>query len=745
MTSIRWAALVLLVACNERVNPPTPAPANLDIIADLPANGVAGSSVGVFTVRVSDAAARPMSGVLVTFAASLGSAQTSPPADTTRADGTVSTAVALGTMPGGNQVSALVTGLPEVRSNVVAATVGGAATVTVSQRVVRITPALDSLPISATARDAFGNVIPGAITWTSRNPALVTPSPATNITIFARAMSRPGRTWIVASAGAASDSILVAVQEPGSSPCAFVTSPIVLAVGESLAMETTGLACVRADASAEYGVIAHYNSPVSSATTTVALAAFGVVPPPPAGAPATAALSSSGERDPQFETALRQREAAALASHVPGARAWQAMRQKSSMAALAAVSREGDVLNVNVNAFDFCSKPTTRTARVMAITSGTIMLEDISNPAGGFSAAEYREMAAAMDTLVLPVDTLAFGAPSDVDNNGRIGVLFTRAVNELTPRNSASGIVLGFFYGRDLLPRSSPFGSCPGSNVGEMFYVLVPDPEGEVSAPRSKAFIQGVVLSTIAHELQHLINASRRIYVNASPSVTEETWLNEGLSHIAEELLFYRVSGLGSRQNIGAGQLTDGLPARAVHDLYMRGNFGRLSQYLQSPESNSPLATNDDLATRGASWSLLRYIADRAGATDGDLWRRLVNSRTTGVVNLDQQLEGTGLTTMTAVRDWSTALFTDDLAATSSPVLSHPSWNYRTAMPQVGISFGLPAPALANGVSSPVPLRAGGSAYLRLAVPAATEALIQVTNGGGLPQPGVRLTLVRIR
>jgi hypothetical protein len=737
--------LVALTACRERVAPPVPAPANIQVFQDLPAAGSAGAVVGSFSVRVTDASDRPVSGVLVSFAASIGAAQPTPVSDTTNAEGVAASNITLGTAPGQNQVTALVRGLAEAHSAIVLASAGEAHAVVPSQRLLRLTPAVDSVLVAATPRDRFGNLAAAPVTWTSRNPAVAIASSATGTTAYARVISRPGQAWLVATAGAASDSILVAVQQAGDSPCAFVTPPVELAVGASLALEGSGLGCVRSSESSEYVLVAHYGTPISSASATVALAAHGVVPLPLAVVTANSVATQAPPPELTFEQALREREARSISTWVPAAREWYRSRATTGMSALTAARREGDIIPVNVNAFDFCASPTTRSARVMAITKGTIMLEDTSNPAGGFTAEEYQAMAAAMDTLVLPVDTAAFGAPSDVDNNGRIGVLFTRAVNELTPRGTTNGVVLGFYYVRDLLPRASAAGLCPGSNVGEMFYLLVPDASGAVSAPRSKAFVQRIVLSTIAHELQHLINASRRMYVNNSPSVSEESWLNEGLSHIAEELLFYRASGLSPRMNIAAGSLVPGGTTRELYDQYMSGNFGRLAQYLQATESNSPLASNDDLATRGASWSFLRYVADRIGATDGDLWRRLANARTTGVVNLDAQLQGTGQTTMTAVRDWSVATFVDDNLDAPPPALMHPSWNYRSAMPQVGMSFGLSAPAMADGVAIPLPLRAGGSAYLRLAAQAGRDVLVQVTNGGGIPQPGVRLTLVRTR
>lgn len=41
-------------------------------------------------------------------------------------------------------------------------------------------------------------------------------------------------------------------------------------------------------------------------------------------------------------------------------------------------------------------------------------------PAGGFTRADWEAFAAAMDTLVYPVDVLNFGEPTDIDGNGRV-------------------------------------------------------------------------------------------------------------------------------------------------------------------------------------------------------------------------------------------------------------------------------------------------------------------------------------
>jgi hypothetical protein len=87
-------------------------------------------------------------------------------------------------------------------------------------------------------------------------------------------------------------------------------------------------------------------------------------------------------------------------------------------------------------------------------------------------------------------------------------------VNELTPANSAS-YVGGFFFGRDLFPVADTptLQGCAGSNTGEMFYLLAPDPAGSINGNvRRTGFVDSVTTSVLAHEFQHLINASRRLY-----------------------------------------------------------------------------------------------------------------------------------------------------------------------------------------------------------------------------------------
>jgi hypothetical protein len=180
-------------------------------------------------------------------------------------------------------------------------------------------------------------------------------------------------------------------------------------------------------------------------------------------------------------------------------------------------------------------------------------------------------------------------------------------------------------------------------------------------------------------------------------------------------------------------------------ELFMRGNFGRYSVFLEGPHLSSPMATNDQLATRGAAWALLRYAADRAGAVDGDLWRRLVDGKNTGAANLDDALAGTGMTATGALKDWSAAVAVDDLHPAVDPALTQPSWHFSTAMAVLGYRSGPATFALLDGQPLSFQVRAGGSAFFVFAADAGRQALVQITSGGGVAQPGMRLTLVRTR
>jgi hypothetical protein len=452
--------------------------------------------------------------------------------------------------------------------------------------------------------------------------------------------------------------------------------------------------------------------------------------------PTSAALG----RDEAFESRLRDRERAELTPRFAAARRPNAI----SVPALPATVSVGDVLTINVNASDPCTNPEYHPVRVVAIGTKALILNDTLNPKPGVSTADYERFAARFDTLVYPMDVAAFGEPTDIDKNGRIAIVFTLAVNELTPPNS-SEYVGGLTFSRDLFPKvaTARASACEASNEGEFFYLLTPDPAGIINNnKRSNAFVDSSSTGVIAHEFVHLINASRKLYVNTAAPKFEEKWLDEGLAHIAEELLFYRESGLAPRANIGYGTLNSSTRIRNAYLNDMAGNRGRLASFRASPATTSPYRAGDSLSTRGAAWSLLRYLADRSRTSDGDVWARLVNNTAVGTANLTSVFGDIA----PLVRDWAASNAADDTPG-ASPELSQQSWNWHSIF--AGIN-GVPAlyplpligmtPATGTYTGTVVP---GGSAFFLFGVPANGTATLSLGGQSGAAASNLQLVIVR--
>jgi hypothetical protein len=502
-------------------------------------------------------------------------------------------------------------------------------------------------------------------------------------------------------------------------------------------------------ASAEYALVAFNSAATSSATFTVS--ATDVTTPSAStdliAASGVNALSASLELSAAptfqplrgFEARLRRTERAALTPLIPSARAW--VRQRAARGAafdvIPSTVTTGQLLRLNANGTDACTSPNYRMGRVVAVTSKAIIVADTANPTGGFTDTEYAAFGNTFDTVVDPLDRDAFGDPSDIDGNGRVVIFFTSTVNDLTPKTSSS-YVAGFFFSRDLFPTvaTANYDACAGSNMGEMFYVMVPDPTR--AGAFTKASVTTEVIGTLAHEYQHLINASRRMYVNTTAQDFEEGWLDEGLAHIAEELLFYKVSGLSPRQNLNSAAIRASTTTVNAFNNYASSNFGRYEAYLQNPKGYSVYADNDSLATRGATWSFLRYAADRAGSSDGTVWHDLVNSTTTGIANLTNVF-GSGV--VGELRDWGVSVLADDIAGASSSY-SQPSWNFRNIFATLDNAaiFPLATSSLASGSQS-VTLERGANAYLRFAIPAGGTGSVQWTSAPA----AVQFSLVRIK
>lgn len=750
------SALAAIAACggDGGVTPPPGPPARVEALTDLTRSGAVGSAItdGII-VKVSDAAGHPVSGVAVAFAVTLGNGSTNPRIATTDSKGQAAATWTLGTILGPNEVTASVTGVSAPVKFVATGTPGAVSTISITPSNARLLATVDTLRITAKSLDAFGNATTPAPTFTVRDPSLISIDASGTI----RALRRGAGTYVVATAGPKTDSVLVTVLAPGQSICTAAANPVELSVGQVVTDISGQGFCVHAStANTEYALVPYYDPGVPSALTFIEARGQGLAPLPlssPDLFPSPAIRPSAGGLvpDESFESRLRERERAGRTPRIESARSWFTARRNVvgvGTPAGATVPAVGDVLKLNVNAFDFCDKPDVRGGRVVAVTDKAIVVADTANPVGGFTDDEYRSIGVTFDTLVDPTDRAAFGAPSDIDNNGRAILFFTRAVNELTSSGSGS-VVLGFFYQRDLFPKTATTGSgCAGSNVGEMFYLLVPDSTGAVNNnKRSKSQVITFTNGTVAHEYQHLINSSRRMYVNGSGSSFEEKWLDEGLAHIAEELNFWRASGLNTRANVDASVFSDPKTS-AAYSTFQTNNARRYATYLARTETQAPIgfdAGDDDLQTRGAIWDFLRFAADHlAPGTENAFWFSLVNSKTSGINNLTSAL---GAAPNSLLRDWAISVFMDDITQNVDPRFQQPSWNLRSIVTGAGTSLAFPlvTRALTDNVATSLQLAGSGVSFVRFSVPSGQDALLTATASGQALPSNVRLSVVRVR
>lgn len=619
-----------------------------------------------------------------------------------------------------------------------------------------------TLQLTVTLTNSSGGVVTGQnVTWTSGTPGVATVSTTGLVTGIAA-----GTADITASAGGAQETVTVNVAPPPSQQC-DPANTINLAVGETFVASGGGAAllCVAGGPGSEYVYVPFHHSGAGAARLAVEVSAGGVTaaagPPTPFLSP-SAGLSLSAapvepRRDLDWELRLREREIRELTPLLPGARAEMARRASSGAlrALMVETPAEGSLITLNANPDQACSNPNNRTGRVVAVTQRAIVVVDTTNPPSNVTDAEYRSFGQRFDDFVWPIDTRNFGEPSDIDDNNRVVIFYTRVVNELTGADATS-FVAGFFFGRDLFPRTgtSPFGTCATSNEREMFYLLAPDPNGVINGnKRTEDQIRRSTVSVTLHEFQHLINQSRRMYVNNSSSLTEDVWLNEGLSHIAEELGFYEASGLAPRQNITIEQLRQSQAALDAFNTYQISNLSRYINYLEGPEDTQVLDTEAsdglEIDARGAAWALLRYAADRKSGPDQPFWFGLVNADNAGLANLQTSINADPLVW---ARQWTTSTYTDDAVPGIPSEVTLPSWNHRSLVLALRNSSG-------NQVYSQYPLEtfpltgatlsfrpfAGTGAFVRFGVPANGLAAVRATSGGVAPPASLRVTLVRTK
>jgi hypothetical protein len=226
------------------------------------------------------------------------------------------------------------------------------------------------------------------------------------------------------------------------------------------------------------------------------------------------------------------------------------------------------------------------------------------------------------------------GEISDVNGDGRLAILMSPQVNKLGALGG--GIITGYFWAGDLYDVSP---SNPVSNHMEIIYAMVPDPNGTYGTAVSKDFAMSNLLPPLLpHELQHAISYNQHVFVNGGPP--EQNWLNEGMSHLMEDIMGYGIEN----------------PSRYALFLANTASVGLV------------VSGQPNLAERGAAYLFLRYLYEQASSGSNFL-AALENTSRTGTDNIEAAFNGGNGFNMFHhfMARWTAALAMTDNGITQDP------------------------------------------------------------------------------
>jgi len=195
-----------------------------------------------------------------------------------------------------------------------------------------------------------------------------------------------------------------------------------------------------------------------------------------------------------------------------------------------------------------------------------------------------------VETLIIPRVHAIWGRAADINGDGRLAILFSHTLNE-------EQVATGFFNPADFFMRNDNIQSNaynPSSNEMDIIYVAIPNPD-----PRSSFSLENIV-STIAHEIAHASTFTtktwNRIQNGDTSAAREELFLDEGWSHLTENLVGLGISG---------------------------GNIRFLRRFLDNTSMYSFAGTNragqhDSVGMRGAITLFLSWLFWEAGGMTWD-------------------------------------------------------------------------------------------------------------------------------
>ena len=361
--------------------------------------------------------------------------------------------------------------------------------------------------------------------------------------------------------------------------------------------------------------------PAALATRPVALGAGGVEVP--AGDGAVLALTA-GDIEPGARIAVRE-EAGEAALRAWERRTFSAVRPGKRYGLQAAESLAiGERDDFWVISRADASGVVEKQVAARAVYVGTRCEVVVDERVGDRLDAIAGEMGRAFDEAIYPTDTKVFGEPvtEGTDGDGRVTLLVTPEVGDRGREGT-----LGYFTLRDLFrPSDAPdVEALARSNQRFMLYL-----SASLVARGGKSDVQG----TLAHELEHLINATRKLFGEAQARAPETTWLDEGLAMYA-----MHVNGFG----LGGDA--------AVLTSHVQGFLAHPEQF-----SLTDWGVGGADSSYGMAYLFVLHLAERFGEP---AIKRLIDTKARGRENVDALARADGTTFDQLFRDFAASVLLD--------------------------------------------------------------------------------------
>ncbi len=261
------------------------------------------------------------------------------------------------------------------------------------------------------------------------------------------------------------------------------------------------------------------------------------------------------------------------------------------------------------------------------------------------SADRIQAIVDEFDNTIYPKDTATFGGEPNpgVDNDPKIYILLLD-IRDGFNGTTNPGYIAGYFDPGDEYPVNIE----SSSNQKEMVYMDI-----YPASPGSAGFF-----NTLAHEFQHMIHWQQKDHLR---NVSDDTWLNEGMSEIAAPYCGYGPS------------------------------YSRVLTFEKSP-TDSLVQWNSTLQDYGVVYLWSQYFKDRfENAVPNIFWDILHNDKTgISAVNYALAQVDPALTFSTTFQDWTIAIYSGSTVTWQD----HPEWSYRSIDTWPGVHNGVVLPGL---------------------------------------------------